>query len=272
MRILVCLNADIVSNLAVNLLLPTLASHEVAIGLTTRIGGAGSVRDTSEPAARRELRIAEQRFGNDVLFPLVDAADRPGRGRCLTFAEFERVHGISVRELQNPNTGDGLAFVQAFEPDVIVSIRYGAILKAPVIGVPRLGVLNLHGGLLPAYRGVIATFRALMAGESEIGCTLHYIVDGTIDTGPIVAQSRTAVDASRSLFWHVLELYPAGVRLIDDALGRLDRGETLDTRSQSGGAYFSDPGVEEWEEFRRRGWRVADPSDLYDLSSRYLTA
>ena len=58
MRILVCLNADIVSNLAVNLLLPTLASHEVAIGLTTRIGGAGSVRDTSEPAARRELRIA----------------------------------------------------------------------------------------------------------------------------------------------------------------------------------------------------------------------
>lgn len=272
MRILICLNADIISNLALNLLLPSLAAHEVSVGLSTRIGAAGVGPGASEPAARRELRVAEQRFATDVLFPIIDRANLPDRGRCLTFAEIERHRGIGVRELLNPNSGAGLAFVQAFEPDVIVSIRYGAIFKTPAISVPRLGVINLHAGLLPAYRGVIATFRALMARESEIGCTLHYIVDGTIDTGPIVAQSRTAVDASRSLFWHVLSLYPSGVRLIEEALVRLDRGEALGGRVQSGGAYFTYPTPEEWEEFRVRGWRVADPSDLYDLSSRYLTA
>jgi methionyl-tRNA formyltransferase len=272
MRILVCLNADIVSNVAMNLLLPVLREHDVAVGLSTRIGTAASGRDASEPAARRELRIAEQRFANDVLFPIVDRAGQPDLGRCLTFTEMERFRGIGVRELLNPNVGTGLAFVQAFEPDVVVSIRYGAIFKAPAIAVPRLGVINLHAGLLPAYRGVIATFRALMARESEIGCTLHYIVDGTIDTGPVLAQSRTPVDPTRSLLWHIVSLYPSGVMLIGDALARLDRGETLDGHAQSGGSYYSYPSAEEWDEFRARGWRVADPSDLYDLSSRYITA
>jgi methionyl-tRNA formyltransferase len=272
MRILVCLNADVVSNLALNLLLPTLAGHDVAVGLSTRIGAAKSANDAGEPPGRRELRIAEQRFAIDVLFPTVERAALPDRDRCLTFTEVERSRGIGVRELLNPNAGAGLAFVQAFAPDVIVSIRYGAIFKAPAIAVPRLGVINLHAGLLPTYRGVIATFRALMARESEIGCTLHYIVDGSIDTGPVVAQSRIAVDGTRSLFWHVLSLYPSGVPLIADALERLDRGLTLAGLVQSGGSYYSYPSAEEWEEFQARGWRVADASDLYDLSSRYLTA
>ena len=270
MRILVCLNADIVSNLALNLLLPALASHDVAVGLSTRIGAAGA--DATEPPARRELRIAEQRYANDVLFPLVERTNLPDQGRWLTFSEVERFRGIGVRELLNPNAGAGLAFLQAFEPDVIVSIRYGAIFKAPAIAVPPLGVINLHAGLLPAYRGVIATFRALMAREREIGCTLHYIVDGTIDTGPVVAQSRTPVDETRSLLWHVLALYPAGVKLIEDALERLARHEPLGGQVQSGGSYYSYPSPDEWDEFRARGWRVADASDLYDLSSRYLTA
>lgn len=270
MRILVCLNADIVSNLALNLLLPALASHDVAVGLSTRIGGAGT--DAAEPSARRELRIAEQRYANELLFPLVERANLPDHGRWLTFSEVERFRGIGVRELFNPNAGPGLAFLQAFEPDVIVSIRYGAIFKAPAIAVPPLGVINLHAGLLPAYRGVIATFRALMAREREIGCTLHYIVDGTIDTGPVVAQSRTSVDSTRSLLWHVLALYPAGVTLIEDALERLARHESLGGQVQSGGSYYSYPSPDEWDEFRARGWRVADASDLYDLSSRYFTA
>jgi methionyl-tRNA formyltransferase len=271
MRIFVCLNTDVVSNIAFNLLLPSLAGHEVAVGLSTRIGGA-SARAPSEPAARRELRVAEQRFATEVLFPLVERSGLPDGARCLTFAELERLRGIAVSDLTNPNVGAGLGILQSFQPDVIVSIRYGAIFKAPAIAVPRLGVLNLHSGLLPAYRGVIATFRALMARETEIGCTLHYIVDGTIDTGPVVAQSHNAVDPTRSMFWHVVSLYPAGVQLIARALERLGRGETLDTQMQSGGAYYSYPTEDEWNEFHARGWRVADPSDLTDLSLRYLTA
>src|SRR6185369_15945501 len=103
-----------------------------------------------------------------------------------------------------------------------------------------------------------------------IGCTLHYIADGTIDTGPVVGQARVAVDPRRSLFAHVLSLYPTGVALVIDALRRLAHGETLDTRTQTGGTYFTYPTAEEWNEFLRRGWRVADPHDLHEIFASYL--
>jgi len=267
-RILCCLNADVVSSVALNLLLPALAPHEVCVGLSTRIGGA----ESSEPPPRRELRVAEQLLATDVLFPLIERAGYADDGRYLTFREVERHRGIDVLALPNPNAGAGLDFVREFAPDLIVSIRYGAIFKAAAISVPRLGVLNLHAGILPAYRGVIASFRALMAGEREVGCTLHFITDATIDTGPVVAQVRVPVDATRSLFAHVLSLYPASVPAVADAIERLARGETLETHVQSGGAYYSYPRAEEWEEFYRRGWRVADPDDLRHLFSRYAPA
>ena len=214
--------------------------------------------------------MAEQLFAHDVFFPLVERATFADDGRYLTFREMERHRGTVVTPLANPNSGEGLAFVQRFMPDLIVSIRYGSIFKSPAIAVPRLGILNLHAGLLPAYRGVIATFRAMMADEHEIGCTLHYITDGTIDTGPVVGQARVAVDRPRSLFGNVVSLYPSGIALVVDALGRLSAGERLTTADQHGGTYYSYPRADEWNEFLRRGWRVVDPSDLHDLTLRYL--
>jgi methionyl-tRNA formyltransferase len=268
MKILCFLNGDVVSNMALNRLLPALAEHEVCVGLSTRIGGVR--HDASEPPARTELRVVEQQFANDVLFPLIERAAYADDGRYLTFGEIERRRGIRVVALPDPNTGAGLEFVRTFAPDLALSIRYGAILKDQVIAIPRLGVLNLHAGLLPAYRGVIASFRALLAGERELGCTLHYIADSTIDTGPVVAQARIPVDPQRSLFWHVLSLYPSGVALVEGALAQLTRGDALEVDTQAGGAYFSYPRADEWDEFLRRGWRVADPSDLRDLCARYL--
>ncbi len=269
MKILCCLNADVVSNVALNLLLHALARHEVTVGLTSRVGAAPDAR---EPHARRELRAAEQLLPLDVIFPLIERAALPDDGRYLTFAEVEHHRGIRVSPLPNPNGDAGLAFLEAFAPDLILSIRYGAIFKAAAIAIPKLGVLNLHAGLLPDYRGVLASFRALMADEREIGCTLHYITDATIDTGPIVGQAAVTVDPQRSLFAHVLSLYPSGVALMADAVARLDAGERLETRVQSGGTYYSYPSSDEWDEFLRRGWRVSDPSDFRDLYANYLHA
>ena len=110
-----------------------------------------------------------------------------------------------------------------------------------------------------------------MAGEREIGCTLHYITDGTIDTGPVVAQAtRRGRCATRSLFAQVLSLYPPGVALMADAVARLDAGERLETHVQSGGTYYSYPSADEWDEFLRRGWRVSDASDFRELYGKYL--
>jgi len=270
MRILLCLNRDLASNVALNLLLPALARHEVKVGLTERIGASVVIDD---PPGRRELRIAEQTFPNEVLFPLVERATLPDDGqRYLTFGEIERYRGISVQTLLNPNAPPGLELVASFAPDLIVTIRYGAILKAPVIAVPRLGVLNLHAGALPTYRGVLAAFRALMHGDSEIACTLHYISDGTIDTGDIIGSERVAVDPSRSLLAHILALYPPGIALVARIVESLARGEPVPRVPQSGtsGAYYTYPTADDWTEFTRKGWRVTSPDDLLSVYRLYF--
>ena len=271
MRILCCLNRDLASNIALNLLLPAFRNHQVCVGLTERVGQARP--HAEEPAERRQLRIAEQQLPNEVLFPLIERASLPDDGvRYLTFAEVERYRGIRVVSLPDPNTGEGLEAIQKFRPDLILTIRYGAILKLPVIAIPRLGVLNLHSGLLPAYRGVLATFRALMQGDPQLGCTLHYITDGTIDTGPIVDTAHIAVVPGRSLLWHVLALYQPGVAVLITALQRLESGQPLSTTVQQAteGAYYTSPSTAEWAEFSRAGWKVAQPSDLDDTARRYL--
>ena len=269
MRILCCLNRDLASNLALNLLLPVLARHTVRVGLTEQVGRT----PVDEPRQRRELRIAEQILPNLTLFPLVErAAPRDSGHRNFTFTEIQQRCGISVDSLVDPNCGWGLEFVKSFAPDLILTIRYGAILKAPLIEIPPLGVLNLHSGILPTYRGVLATFRAMLKDESEIGCTLHYIRDASIDTGDIVAIHRQRLQREQSLLRNILDLYPPGIQMLCGALSTLEQGGALSSSVQQRGtgAYYSYPTVEEWDEFTRRGWRVADPSDLQQVMLSYV--
>jgi methionyl-tRNA formyltransferase len=267
-RILCCLNRDLASNLALNLLLPALARHTVRVGLTEQVGRTPA----DEPRQRRELRIAEQILPNLTLFPLVERAALGDNGhRNLTFTEIQRLRGIPVDSLVDPNCPSGLDLVKSFAPDLILTIRYGAILKADVIGIPPRGVLNLHSGILPAYRGVLATFRAILNQEAEIGCTLHYIRDASIDTGDIVAIHRQRLQRERSLLRNILDLYPPGIEMLCSAVRTLEQGGELSICvQQSGeGAYYSYPTAQEWDEFTRRGWRIADPSDLQRVMLSY---
>jgi methionyl-tRNA formyltransferase len=271
MRILCCLNRDLVSSVALNLLLAHLAEHEVTVALSDRIGAVRS--DADEPRLRRELRAAEQTVAMECVFPLLDRAALPDdRQRYLTFEEVVRRRCISVIALPDPNSADALSTIGALSPDLILSIRYGAIFEPAVLALPRLGTLNLHAGLLPAYRGVIASFRALMHGESDLGCTLHVVSDAGIDRGDIVATTRLRVQPDRSLFWHVMSLYPDAVELVVEALRTLSRGEPLRRTPQdhSRGAYYSYPGLAEWTEFSRRGWRVVDVGDLAEILKRFM--
>src|SRR6266571_3177032 len=132
MRILCCLNRDLVSSVALNLLLANLAEHEVTVALSDRIGAVRNEAD--EPPLRRELRAAEQTVAMECVFPLLDRAALPDDGqRYLTFEEVERHRGISVISLPNPNTPDALATIGALSPDLILSLRYCAIFAPTVL-------------------------------------------------------------------------------------------------------------------------------------------
>ena len=270
MKILLLLNRDLASSLALNYLLPTLARHEVRIGLSERVGAAAS--GSTESRQRRELRAAEQTLPNDVIFPLIERTSLPDAdARFLTFGEVCRYRNIPVDSLADPNTPEAVGAIAAYAPDLILTVRYGKILKSPVIAIPPLGVLNLHSGALPAYRGVLASFRALVAGDANLTCTLHFITDGSIDTGEVVATASLPVQQDRSLLWHVLSLYRPGVELIVLALNRLASGTPLSRTAQprDGGSYYSYPSDEDWAQFSRQGWVAAGISDLTETLRRY---
>jgi methionyl-tRNA formyltransferase len=88
-----------------------------------------------------------------------------------------------------------LADVRGLQPDLLLVWSYSMILPQALIDVPRLGAVNVHGGLLPEYRGGHVLNWALINGETETGVTLHYI-DAGIDTGPVIAQQRFPIAAN----------------------------------------------------------------------------
>jgi methionyl-tRNA formyltransferase len=267
LRIAFLLNRDVESNYAFNLLLPDLRNHTISVFLSERVGGA---RD-STAAALGQLAFIEQDLFNDLVFPRLDS-ESDDRGRFLSFHEFERRAGIPVQSLATARNAADVERLRRANADLFVSIRFGRILGQEALSLPRLGVLNLHSGLLPQYRGVLATFRALLNGDPEIGCTLHWIDSPGIDVGPIIETARIRVRRERSLFWHVLSLYGPGTRLILNALNQIDSGETVTGTSQeeAAGTYYSIPNEEEMILFLARGWRLFDREDVLELLSRYV--
>jgi methionyl-tRNA formyltransferase len=94
---------------------------------------------------------------------------------------------------ENVNTDSARAELAAWEPDVFVVADYGQILAAATLEVARLGGVNLHGSLLPKYRGAAPVNWAIYHGESETGVSVIQMIP-RIDAGPCLAQASTPID------------------------------------------------------------------------------
>ena len=267
LRIAVLTNRDIESCLALNLLHRALGDRIAAVFLSERVGGRAPVSRTLEP-----LSFIEQDFFTRHVFPAVERT--PAVGRDLTFAEFERVHRIPVHVLDSARTPVALESLHSAGADLFLSIRFGHILGDAAIDLPPRGVLNLHSGLLPQYRGVIATFRALLNGDDEIGCTLHWIDTPSIDAGAVIEMPRVTVDRTRSLLWHVLALYAPGMDAMARAALALESGRTLPATRQppDAGAYYSFPSDDDVARFTAAGWRLFGRDDIEQLLARFTPA
>ena len=123
---------------------------------------------------------------------VVTQPDRPaGRGRTLSPCPVKQ----AADELKLPTTQPGrmseaMEQLRAWEPDLIVVVAFGKILKPEVLDLPSHGCLNVHASLLPQYRGAAPIPAAILAGEVKTGVTLMKM-DVGLDTGPMLAQ-RTA--------------------------------------------------------------------------------
>ena len=104
-----------------------------------------------------------------------------------------RAHGIPVLTPRSPNEPDVVARLAALEADVFLSVWYRRLLGETVLALPRVAALNLHGSLLPAYRGRAPLNWVLVNGEAHTGVTLHHMT-AEADAGDIVAQAAIDID------------------------------------------------------------------------------
>lgn len=186
-----------------------------------------------------------------------------------------QIHGAVAAELVaspatflgNPNSPQGLRTLEEQQADLIVSIRYRRILREQAIAIPARGVINLHSGILPDYRGVMATFWAMLAGEKEIGATLHWIVDSGIDTGPIIGIRRKPARPDESYLTNVLGLYADGCSMIADAVRAIAGNRAPGGRPQpSGGKYYSAPTARDVERFLCAGLTLIDGTEHAEIT------
>jgi methionyl-tRNA formyltransferase len=102
----------------------------------------------------------------------------------------------------DPNAADVVERVAACKPDFLFSFYYRSMLKAPLLALQHRGALNMHGSLLPKYRGRVPVNWAIIHGETETGATLHHMLDQA-DSGDIVAQQAVPIlpdDTAKEVF------------------------------------------------------------------------
>ncbi len=254
------------SNFALNQLLPEIsANHDVYLWLSGKVGNNSAL-----PKQLETLKFFEQDLFNHLLAPLMLST----KGN-IAFKGFDGLNCFlcdELKEVNRINSPESVATLNALSPDLIISIRFGGILKEDVINIPTHGVINLHSGILPQYKGVMATFWALKNNEPMIGTTLHAIEDGTIDTGKVIIISTMSVERDKSYLWHVLALYKQGTKDILDAINILNEGKKLGFTPQAqSDSYFTFPSAIECKDFEDKGWQfVNEQGYLKFMQAHYL--
>lgn len=179
--------------------------------------------------------------GSYEIAAAITQPDKPkGRGYALSESpvkQYAQQCGIPVLQPRSCKGEDFLEELDRLAPDMIVVAAYGKILPSAVIRYPRLGCINVHGSLLPAYRGAAPIQRAIINGESETGVTIMHMDEG-IDTGDML--SKTVVPITDADTFGTLHdsLAQAGAELLLRTLPQIIDGTvTAEKQSEEGASY-----------------------------------
>ena len=165
--------------------------------------------------------------------------DRPkGRGRALAPPPLKTAalaRGIPVLQVETPNAPSPLYALRAIEPDLFIVVAYGAILSPALLAVPKLGAINLHGSILPRYRGASPIQAALLDGLTETGATTMWMDQG-LDTGDMIDVRRLAIGPDETAGELSSRLATMGAALLADTVAKVEAGTASRTPQPSEGA------------------------------------
>jgi methionyl-tRNA formyltransferase len=160
---------------------------------------------------------------------LVMQPPRPVHGRRKTpvnpMRQVALEHGTPVLEPESINTDQARAELARYEPELFIVADYGQILASQTLAVAAHGGINLHGSLLPKYRGAAPINWALYHGETETGVTVIHMTP-RVDAGPCLAQARLAIDPDETAVELESRLAELGAPLVCRTIDAVAAGET----------------------------------------------
>lgn len=170
-------------------------------------------------------------------------SDKPaGRGKKLQASPVKQLaeqHQIPVFQPKSLRKAEAQAELAALNADVMVVVAYGLILPEAVLNAPRFGCLNVHGSLLPLWRGAAPIQRAIWAGDNETGVTIMQMDIG-LDTGDMLHKVSTPIapdETSQSLYHKLAELAPPALL---DVLDNLDQGKFIPQKQADSEANYAE--------------------------------
>jgi methionyl-tRNA formyltransferase len=164
-----------------------------------------------------------------------------GRGQALQPSPvhaFAEKHGLTVRTPRSMKAEEEIAAFAALELDAAVVVAFGQILKRGVLEAPRLGCFNLHGSLLPRWRGAAPIQRAVMAGDPVTGVQVMRMSEG-LDEGPVIATATTPIGPEDTAGTVHDRLARLGADLLVATLPAIASGQAVETPQAEDGVTYA---------------------------------
>lgn len=179
------------------------------------------------PDFARESLKAIYEAGHNIL-AVVTNPDKPkGRGMKLIpspVKEFAIEKNLKIYQpLKVRNNEDFIGEIKSLNPDVICVVAYGKILPKELLDIPKMGCINVHGSLLPKYRGAAPIQWSVLNGDKETGITTMYM-DVGMDTGDMILKEKVKIgeDETTGELWD--KLSKVGAKLLVETLKQIERG------------------------------------------------
>lgn len=164
-----------------------------------------------------------------------------------------RKQKVKCQTLQNVNDSRFLKGQESERPDLFISVSCPQIFKKRLIGLPALGILNIHGAILPQYRGVMPSFWMLANGETKAGVSI-YFVNEKIDAGDLCGQRIFEIDKGDTLDTFIRRSKSIAAELLAEVLDQIKNGKIARTPLNLGeGSYYSWPDANAVKKFRETG-------------------
>jgi methionyl-tRNA formyltransferase len=197
---------------------------------------------------------------------VITQPDRPaGRGRHLAPPPVKLAAeelGLPVLQPETLRDAEALDAIRALQPEVIVAVAYGQILRQELLDIAPRGVLNVHPSLLPRHRGASPIAGAILAGDEQTGVSIM-LMDAGMDTGPVLAQLRIPFRPDYTTEWLTGQLAHLGADLLAETLPRWLGGQikprpqddsqatvTHLIRKEDGAIDWTLPAIEIWRRVR----------------------